>query len=62
MVQVEVNPSAPATATASLFVNAPIASVWGVLADLESWPSWNNGVSKMELKGDAEVRHDEARA
>ncbi len=52
MVQTEVNPSAPVVVSASAFVNAPVASVWGVLTDFKSWPAWNKNVSRMEMKGD----------
>jgi carbon monoxide dehydrogenase subunit G len=55
MAQVDINPSAPAVASASAFVDAPIATVWGVLVDFQRWPSWNKSVSSVELKGDATV-------
>ncbi len=55
MVQTEVNPSAPVVASASIFVNAPVTAVWGVLTDLNSWPAWNKSVSKMEMKGDVKI-------
>ncbi len=55
MRQVEVNSSAPAVSSASAAVNAPAGVVWDVLTDFESWPNWNESVSKTELKGDLTV-------
>ena len=55
MAQVEVNEGAPAVGCAEAFVEAPIETVWAVLCDFESWPSWNKSVSKLELKGDVKV-------
>lgn len=55
VVQVEVNEKAPAVGSAEAVVMAPIETVWDVLSDFESWPSWNKSVSKLELKGDVKV-------
>jgi uncharacterized protein YndB with AHSA1/START domain len=47
----EVNRKAPAFETAEVYVEAPIGKVWSVLSDLERWPSWNPGVSKIRIDG-----------
>jgi len=55
MEQVEINEKAPAVGSAETLVKASIETVWDVLSDLESWPSWNKSVSKIELKGDVKA-------
>ena len=48
---IEVNRRAPAYGVAEEFISAPIESVWRILSDLENWPSWNKGVSKIRVNG-----------
>ena len=49
--RIEANRKAPAVETADAYIEAPIASVWSILSDLENWPSWNKGVSKIRVNG-----------
>jgi uncharacterized membrane protein len=48
---VKINEDAPAVARASIQVSAPAEVVWDVLADFESWPSWDPAVRSMSLDG-----------
>jgi hypothetical protein len=49
--RIEANKLAPAYGTADIFIKAPIEQVWRILSDLENWPSWNKGVSKIRVSG-----------
>jgi uncharacterized protein YndB with AHSA1/START domain len=49
---VEIDRSAPAIAEAETEIAADPETVWGVLTDLENWPSWNPDVSAVTLEGD----------
>jgi uncharacterized protein YndB with AHSA1/START domain len=49
---VEVHRSAPVVGTAEIEIAASPAAVWEVLADIESWPSWNPDVKTMALSGE----------
>ena len=42
---------APAIGVADAFIEAPIETVWGILSDLENWPTWNKSVSKIRVDG-----------
>jgi hypothetical protein len=44
---IEVDHRAPAIGVADAFIEAPIETVWGILSDLENWPTWNKSVSKI---------------
>jgi len=48
---VVVNRDAPAIKIAEIIIEAPVETVWGVLSDLDGWPSWNKGVSKIHVSG-----------
>jgi len=48
---VDVNLKAPAVGKAEALIEAPIGTVWGILSDLERWPTWNKGVSKIKVNG-----------
>lgn len=37
-------------------INAPPERVWAILADLESWPTWTESISKVELIDDGPLR------
>lgn len=52
---IEVNKVAPAVGLAETFIKAPIETVWGILTNFESWPSWNKSVSKIQLNGPVKV-------
>ena len=47
----EVNKSAPAIATGEIEIRATPEVVWDVLADIDSWPSWNPDVKEANLMG-----------
>ena len=48
----KVQQDAPVIAEAEIEINAPRESVWEIMTDIENWPSWNQDVSKAELKGE----------
>ena len=48
----EIDWSAPITATGSVEVSASPAEVWTILSDIGDWPSWNPEVREARLKGD----------
>ena len=45
----EVNKAAPAIATGDIEIRAKPEVVWEVLADIDSWPSWNPDVKEAKL-------------
>jgi carbon monoxide dehydrogenase subunit G len=51
MARVEVNRDAPAVGSAEASIDAPIEVVWRILSDLEKWPAWNKGVTKIRVNG-----------
>jgi uncharacterized protein YndB with AHSA1/START domain len=48
---VEINKNAPVVATDGIEIAASPQAVWDVLADIESWPSWNPDVKSMSMQG-----------
>jgi uncharacterized protein YndB with AHSA1/START domain len=48
---VDIDRTAPVTADGETFVSAPPETVWAVMADLTSWPTWNHDVTSMEFDG-----------
>jgi uncharacterized protein YndB with AHSA1/START domain len=50
-----VNHEAPAIATVDALIKAPIETVWDVLSDFQSWPTWNKSVLKMQVDGPVET-------
>ncbi len=48
---VEINRSAPATASGELDIAASPEVVWDVVSDIEAWPSWNPDVRTARLEG-----------
>jgi uncharacterized protein YndB with AHSA1/START domain len=55
MPRIEVNREAPVVGTAEAQIEAPVEVVWRILSDLEGWPGWNRGVSRIEVSGPVEV-------
>lgn len=51
MPRIEVNREAPVVESAGALINAPVETVWRILSDLENWPTWNKGVSKIGVSG-----------
>jgi uncharacterized protein YndB with AHSA1/START domain len=49
---VEVNKNAPVVAADRIEIAASPQSVWDVLTDIESWPTWNPDVKSMSMEGD----------
>jgi len=52
MDMIKVNENAPVVAKAKIEINAAPETVWNIMADIESWPSWNPEVKKACLKGE----------
>ena len=48
---VEINRSAPATASGKLDIAASREVVWDVISDIEAWPAWNPDVKTARLEG-----------
>jgi len=55
MRRIDVNREAPVVEAAEVDIEAPVEAVWRILADLEKWPAWNGGVSKIRVNGPIEV-------
>lgn len=47
----EIDRSAPATATGELDIAASPEVVWDAISDIEAWPSWNPDVKTARLEG-----------
>lgn len=47
----EINRDAPATAKGEVRIAADVATVWAVISDLESWPTWNEDIKAVQLRG-----------
>ncbi len=45
----EINQTAPVTATDGTHIDAPVEMTWHILADIENWPQWNPAVSRVDL-------------
>jgi uncharacterized protein YndB with AHSA1/START domain len=41
--------TAPISAKKSIIINAPVATVWKALADINSWTKWNSSISLSSL-------------
>ena len=48
----EINKNAPVVGVAEIKIAATPQTVWEVLTDLRSWPSWNPEVKSMSLDGE----------
>jgi uncharacterized protein YndB with AHSA1/START domain len=46
-----INKSAPVTASDEIFINTPIELAWNVLSDISNWPRWNAEVAYVDLAG-----------
>lgn len=44
--------AAPVFAESSIQIDAPPEIVWEVMADIDSWPTWNADVKQARLQGD----------
>lgn len=51
IVEMEIDPTAPAIGSAEAYVDAPPAVVWATLTDFDSWPRWNPDVKSMRVLG-----------
>lgn len=47
----DIDRDAPATADGEVHIDAPPETVWSVMSDIESWPSWNPDVKQASLEG-----------
>lgn len=45
----DINPSAPATASAEALIHAPVDLVWSILTGFAAWPQWNPAVTRMQV-------------
>ena len=52
LTSVEVNKNAPVVAADRIEIAASSQSVWDVLTDIKSWPSWNPDVKSMSMQGE----------
>ena len=50
----DIDRDAPATAEGDLQIAAPPQIVWGILADLSAWPTWNADVKSITVDGPIE--------
>lgn len=47
----DINPDAPAHASADVLIHAPLRLVWEVQTDIENWKNWNPDVADVALQG-----------
>jgi hypothetical protein len=47
----EVNLQAPVVASSQVSIESEAAVVWGVLCDIDGWPSWNSAVKRARVSG-----------
>jgi len=47
----EIQDDAPIKADAAIRISAPIQRVWGVLTDIDHWPTWQADISTATLNG-----------
>jgi len=47
----QIDQNAPAKASDSIAINAPIERVWGLITRVEQWPAWNGLVSGVKIRG-----------
>ena len=50
----DIDRNAPATAEGEVLIAAPPETVWAVISDLPSWPTWNAAVKSMTFEGSLE--------
>jgi uncharacterized protein YndB with AHSA1/START domain len=46
-----INENAPATCRMDMVIDAPVERVWGVIAGIDAWPTWNMDVGGAKLDG-----------
>ena len=51
----DINRSSPATGEGRIQVAAPPETVWDVISDIDSWPTWNADVKSAKLEGTVAV-------
>jgi len=47
----DINRNAPAIGAGEIQIAAPPEAVWGILSDIDGWPSWNAEVKSAHLEG-----------
>jgi uncharacterized membrane protein len=49
---IEANPNAKAYATDSIEIHAPLEKVFSLVANINNWPDWFEGVTEVNVNGD----------
>lgn len=49
-----INHNAPVISRGEITINAPIETVWDIMADIDNWPRWNHDVEEARLDGPLE--------
>ncbi|WP_191090255.1 SRPBCC family protein [Histidinibacterium aquaticum] len=49
----DIDRKAPASASATVLIRAPIDEVWNRLTDISGWPFWNKAISRVRIDGPA---------
>lgn len=47
----EIEQNAPVSYSQSIVINASTKTVWDIMSDIESWPSWNEDITSVKLNG-----------
>jgi hypothetical protein len=47
----DINSSAPASASHEITIEAPLEVVWNIIAEIDRWCVWNPAISKAKLNG-----------
>lgn len=55
---IPVNESAPVLFRAQIIINAPVSTVWELIASINEWPGWQSDVTGSELLGDLQEGTD----
>jgi hypothetical protein len=45
-----INEDAPVKAVAQIVIDAPVAHVWNILANIQDWPAWQTDINAVSIK------------